>query len=85
MTYDFGLYPCDAYFVDGEHSYEHPFRETTEILKQRPKLIVYHDSDIKPVYDGIVDAFKESEIGNEYQLYRVEDTRILYAERKNNP
>lgn len=82
MNFNFGLYPCEAYYVDGEHDYEHPFKETTEILKQRPKLIVYHDSDTAPVYDGIVDAFKKSEIGKEYQLYRVEDTRIMFALKK---
>lgn len=79
MNFDYSAYPCEAYFIDGEHDYEHPFTETKEILKNNPKLIIWHDSDIEPVYNAIIDAFK----GNKkYDLYRVTDTRIAYALRK---
>lgn len=79
MTFDFSHYPCEAYFVDGEHDYDHPYRETIEILKNKPKLIIYHDSDIPAVYKAITDAFTGN---NEYDLVRVTDTRIFFALKK---
>ncbi len=81
MVFDFSgaQYSCDAYFIDGEHDYDHPYRETTEALKHSPKLIVWHDSDMEPVYKAITDAFKGRK---DYTLYRVTDTRIAYAVRK---
>jgi predicted O-methyltransferase YrrM len=79
MKFDFSLNPCDAYFIDGEHDYDHPFHEAKQVLKNKPKLIIFHDSDIDVVYNAIIDAFK----GNKhYDLYRVTDTRIAYAVRK---
>jgi len=76
MKYDFSKFPCEAYFIDGEHDYDHPHHETKEVLKNNPKIIIWHDSDIKEVYEAIVHAFD----GNKkYQLYRIEDTRIAYA------
>lgn len=76
MAFDFSQYPCEAAFIDGEHDYEHVFRETTEVLKWQPKIIVWHDSDIQGVYRGILDSFKGRE---DYQLFRVADTRMAYA------
>lgn len=78
MTFDFSPYPCEGVFIDGEHDYDHPYRETCEIVKTKPKLIVWHDSDIQVVHDAIVNAMK----GKSYKLYRVVDTRIAYAVRK---
>lgn len=84
LKFDYSQYPCEAYFVDGAHDYEHVFHETKQILKLSPSLIIFHDADIKEVYDGIVDAFIENNTqtdycGSIYNLYRVFDTRILYA------
>jgi len=84
LTYDFSLHPCEAYFIDGEHDYDHPKKETLEILKQKPKLIIYHDSDIPSVHQAIMDGFIESEEGPNYTLYRVSDTRMAYAVRTTN-
>lgn len=78
MEFDFSKYPCEGYFVDGEHDFDHPHRETGEIVKNKPKLIVWHDSDIDVVYQAITTAMK----GEPYELYRVVDTRIAYAVRK---
>lgn len=78
MTFDFSKYPCEAYYIDGEHDYEHPYHETKEILKLNPSLVIYHDSDMPTVNKAIVDAFKDR---NDYQLFRVTDTRIAYAVR----
>lgn len=78
MEFDFSKYPCEAAFIDGEHDFDHPYRETCEIVKTAPKLIVWHDSDISEVYEAITKAMK----GHPYKLYRVVDTRIAYAVRK---
>ena len=76
MKFDYSKYPCEAYFIDGEHDYDHPHHETKEALKQNPKIIIFHDSDIKEVYEAIIHAFDGDK---KYQLYRIEDTRIAYA------
>lgn len=79
ITFDYSKYPCEAYFVDGEHDYAHPRHETTEIIKQKPLIIIWHDADIPEVYNAIKDSF---EWNNDYYLYRVTETRIAYAIRK---
>lgn len=76
MTFDFSKYPCEAYYVDGEHDETHVVIETHEILRNRPKLIVYHDSNIEGVFQGILKGFDGTK---GYELFRVIDTRILYA------
>jgi predicted O-methyltransferase YrrM len=81
MTFDFSKNPCEAYFIDGEHDYAHPMHETMEVLKNNPKLVIYHDSDIDVVYKGIMDGFWKSPNGNKYTLTRVTGTRIAYALR----
>lgn len=82
MKFDYSKVPCEAYFIDGEHDYDHPLHETTEILRNNPKLIVWHDSDIEVVYNAIMDAFVLASSVDLYDIYRVTDTRIAYAIRK---
>ena len=77
MIFDYSEYPCEAYFIDGEHDFDHPHHETKEIIKLEPKLIIWHDSDIKEVAKAI-----EMAITDDYELFRVIDTRIAYAVRK---
>lgn len=85
MTFHFSQHPCEAYFIDGEHDYDHPSRESAEAFKQLPKIIIWHDADIAEVWKAISDA---SEFANDwiqganYDLYRVTGTRIAYALRK---
>jgi hypothetical protein len=79
MKFDYAKHPCEAYFIDGEHDYDHPHHETKEVIKLKPNLIMWHDSDIKEVYQAIIDAFIKN---NQYELYRVVDTRIAYAVKK---
>lgn len=74
MKFDFSEYPCDAYYIDGEHDYEHVYHETTEVLKNNPQVVIYHDTDIDCVMQGIKDAIK----GTKYQITRVPETRISY-------
>jgi len=78
MEFDFKQYPCEAYYIDGEHDFSHPYRETSEIVKNKPHIIIWHDSDIDVVYNAITAAMKDKP----YELYRVVDTRIAYAIRK---
>lgn len=78
MTFDFSPFACDGFFIDGEHDFEHPFRESTEILKLSPKIVIWHDSDIPEVWRAIEMSVKFA--GN-YILHRIVDTRITYALR----
>jgi predicted O-methyltransferase YrrM len=87
LTVDYSKYPAEAYFVDGAHDYDHVFREATAIIKLSPGLIIFHDANIKEVYDGIIDAFIENNIQisyrtSEYDIHHVFDTRIVYATKK---
>ena len=92
LEFDYSNYRCEGFFIDGEHDELHAYEETAAILKFIPKLIVWHDSDIKEVYEGIEKAFdgiqchepfkNPRSIKEFYDIYRVVDTRILYAVRK---
>ena len=73
MEFDFSQYPCEGYFIDGEHDYKHVFRESTEVLKNKPEIIIYHDADMEEVWRAIKDLNKSG-----YKLYRVKDTRIAF-------
>jgi cephalosporin hydroxylase len=75
-------YPIEAWFIDGDHTYENVYKETEEAIKSDADYIIYHDSDIDQVYSGIVDSFKSFDTNNKWELYRVEDTRIAYAIKK---
>lgn len=81
MTFDFSKYPCDAYFIDGEHDFNHPFKECNEVQRLKPKLIIFHDADIPEVWSAIHNSINVYG-GMKYDLYRVTDTRIAYALKK---
>ncbi len=74
MTFDFGKYPCEAYYIDGEHTYKNVLHETKAVLKCKPKLVIYHDSDIEEVMNGIIDGVGKKK----YSITMVEETRITY-------
>jgi hypothetical protein len=77
-AFDFAPYrPVDAWFIDGEHTYEHVFHESSEAYKADAKLIVWHDCDIPDVWHAVQDSRNP-----DYDLYRVVDSRIGYAVRK---
>lgn len=90
MTFDFAKYSCEGYFCDGEHEYKNVFHETVEMLKTDPKLIIWHDADLKWVFDGIVAGTTRysvlyGELFNKtipYNFFRVKGTRIAYCLRK---
>lgn len=79
-TFDYTKFPFDGFFVDTDHTYSNVFIETRRILLCEPKIIVWHDVDENEVFNAIVDAMK----GQEYDLVRVIDTRIMYATKKEN-
>lgn len=76
MTFKFLKYPCEAWYIDGEHTYSNVRRETKEAIKQKAKLIIWHDADMQEVNNAINDSF---EWNKDYELYRITDTRIAYA------
>lgn len=76
--YDYSQhYPLDAWYIDGEHTFDNVFKESFEAFKSKAKIIIWHDTDMEGVYNGIIESC-ENFIGD-YDLYRVEDTRISYA------
>ena len=78
LNFAFEDYPCEAYYIDGEHEYINARHESLAAASCDGKLIIWHDADMLPVYDGIKDALKTLP----YELYRVADTRIAYAVKK---
>ncbi len=78
MIFNYNKYPCEAYFIDGEHDYAHPAHESKKAKQLNPKIIIWHDADIIEVYNAITDTFAYQ---NEYELYRVTETAIAYAIR----
>jgi len=77
MNYDFMKHGrMDGWFVDGEHDYEHVFAESNKIKPHNSRVVIYHDSDKKGVYDGIKEVFKSAK---GYVMYRVVDTRIAFV------
>lgn len=82
MTFDFSQYPCEAYWIDSEHDYQHPNREIKEALKLNPKIILAHDCDIPDVWNAFCDAVNEC--GENYDLFRVNGTRIGFCVLKEN-
>lgn len=79
MTFDYSRYPCEAYFIDGEHDFDHPYHESLEVLKLRPKLVIWHDADMPEVWKAILQAQAVPENYENYNFYRVTDTRIAFA------
>jgi hypothetical protein len=77
MTFDYSNHPCDAYWIDAEHTEAAVKHETKQAVKCKAKLIVWHDSDMPEVMAGILAG-----IGKGYEVYRVEGTRIAYALKK---
>jgi len=81
-TFDFSsLGPLDAFYIDGEHTYDHVHKESLSAIKTNASLIVYHDADQWEIFKGIVDAFY-CQPTQDYQLHRVFDTRIMFALRR---
>lgn len=76
------IYPLDGFYIDGDHTFINVYMESEQAYKSGARIIIYHDSDIKEVMEGITAA--KIMYGEGYELYRVTDTRIAYAIRGNN-
>lgn len=82
MEFNFAEYPCEGYYIDGEHTTNAVRHETKEILKLNPNLVIYHDSDMPVVMQGILEGLELSKKKSKYELWRVVDTRIAYLVKK---
>lgn len=80
LTYDYTQhYPLDSWFIDGEHDYAHAFHESAQALASNPRACYWHDTEIPDIFRAVLDTFGQSE---EYNVYRVVDTRVSYAIKK---
>lgn len=77
LTFNFEKYPCEAYFIDGEHDSLHVSHETKQAIDNWAKIIIYHDANIPEVLEAILLSMTD-----DYELYKVEDTRIAYLLEK---
>lgn len=78
--FDFSpYYPIEAWFIDGKHDFKYAKKDTDQALKSNPSLIIWHDKQIDGVTEGILEAMKEQ---NQYQLFDLEHTRLIFAVRK---
>jgi hypothetical protein len=77
MKFDYSQHKCECAFIDGEHDFDHPKHETQAMMDNGTKLIIWHDADIPDVWRAIITT-----INDDYELYRVLDTRIAFAVRK---
>lgn len=84
MIYDFTPHhPIDCWFIDGNHTYENVYKETMEAIKSESKYVIYHDADLKIIYDGIMDSFRDN-TEDEYDLYQVIEPPFIYSSTKKN-
>lgn len=81
-TFDFSKYPCEGYWIDAEHTEENVFKETSEILKLQPNIIIWHDTDMEEVMRGLLAAIEIAPNKEDYLLFRVDGTRISYLIKK---
>lgn len=88
LNFDYNPFKdIEAFYIDGEHDFQHAYNEAWAAINCNARLIMFHDSDMPEVYNGIVAAFFGNEGGVfqpdlHYDVYRVIDTRICYAVKK---
>lgn len=80
LLFDYSGY--DAVYIDGEHDYGHVLHESRECIKNKVRLVIYHDADIKEVGRAIEESYEGD---GRYSLYGVEGTRMVYALRVEVP
>jgi len=68
-------YPIDSWFIDGKHNFTYVSKGTRQALKSEPKLIIWHDLQIKEVEKAVVETMSKKP----YDAYRVSSTRIGFA------
>lgn len=76
--YDFSaVYPLQAWFIDGKHDYTYAKKDTLQALKSQPKLIIWHDKQIKGVKEAIVEVMSKQS----YDVFNLDNTRLIFAVR----
>lgn len=76
LNYDFAQHKdVEAFFIDGAHEYKHVKHESKAAVASGAKLIIWHDADMAPVWEGITEVILKTG----YKLYRVEGTRVAYS------
>jgi hypothetical protein len=78
-TFDYSKYPCEAAYIDSEHTTEMVTIETNAMIANGTKLIIFHDSNMPEVWAGIIEGTGKTK---GYDLCRVTDTRIAYLLKK---
>ena len=81
-TYNFDFtpyYPLEGWYIDGKHSYEFVKNDTKLAIKCEPIIIIWHDMDITGVTEAVTEVMEQY---NNYNLYRVINTRIAFAVNK---
>lgn len=77
QTFDFKpYYPLEGWFIDGKHNYKYAKRDTIQALKSKPRLIIWHDTQIPEVAKAIRDVLEGQK---DYQLFFIDNTRIAFA------
>lgn len=85
LEYDYTQhYPIECWFIDGEHVYKNAYVETQKALEGGAKYIIYHDADLKGVYDGIMDSFRDNGKLEDYDLYQVINPPSIYSSTGEN-
>lgn len=79
-TFCYEQFPCEAFWIDGEHTAENVEYEVSQAMKSGTRLIILHDTDMIEVREGLYKAISKSY--THYKLHRVIDTRISYLINK---
>ena len=77
LTYNYNEhYPIECWFIDGEHVYNNAYVETGKAIESGAKYIIYHDADIKEIYNAIEDSFNHNGKIEDYDLYLFQDESV---------
>lgn len=76
MRYNYSQHNSfEGWYIDGEHTHENVCKETYEAILGSANIIIWHDTDMPDVLNAIELSLQYQN----YDLYRVEDTRISFA------
>jgi hypothetical protein len=86
MFFNFKEYPCQAYIIDGCHDGHYVYVETMKCLRMSPDIVIFNAIETNGVQlKDIVSAhqvYKNGENIIDYELCRVDKTRIAYLIKK---
>ncbi len=70
----------EGWFIDGNHEFDGVDSDNYEAFENEARLIIWHDMQIEAVADSV--SISESVRDKHYDFFRVPETRIAYAVRK---